>query len=104
MWDAIKSDQNNFVKSDDEGVAKVNNSTATRGYAYLMESSSLDYITARNCDLTGIGNPLDDTKGYGVAFPKSKTTEQPLHFDCSIKMLCVCRSFGGLYFLHTSAL
>lgn len=71
MWDAIKADPNNFVHSHEEGVAKVKESTGTKGYAYLMESITLEYITSRDCNVIGIGNPLD-TKGYGVAFPKSK--------------------------------
>lgn len=31
-----------------------------------MESSTLEYITAQNCNLTKIGSNLD-SKGYGVA-------------------------------------
>ncbi|XP_055338016.1 glutamate receptor ionotropic, kainate 2-like isoform X2 [Paramacrobiotus metropolitanus] len=71
MWDAIKADpKNNLVQSHDEGIAKVKKPEGMKGYAYLMESITLDYITSRDCNLTGIGNPLD-TKGYGVAFPKN---------------------------------
>lgn len=43
----------------------------TKNYAYLMESSSIEYIIERNCDVTQLGNPLDD-KGYGIAMRKSK--------------------------------
>ena len=35
-------------------------------YAFLMESSTLEYITAQNCNLTKIGGNLD-SKGYGLA-------------------------------------
>lgn len=37
-------------------------------YAYLMESTMLDYIVQRDCNLTQIGGLLD-TKGYGIATP-----------------------------------
>lgn len=46
----------------------------TRNYAYLMESSSIEYLIERNCDVTQVGNPLDD-KGYGIAMRKSKVYE-----------------------------
>lgn len=40
-------------------------------YAFLMESSSIEYIIERNCDVTQIGGLLDD-KGYGIAMRKSE--------------------------------
>lgn len=40
-------------------------------YAFLMESSSIEYVIERNCDVTQIGGLLDD-KGYGIAMKKSK--------------------------------
>lgn len=40
-------------------------------YAFLMESSSIEYVIERNCDVTQIGGQLDD-KGYGIAMKKSK--------------------------------
>lgn len=39
-------------------------------YAFLMESSSIEYISQRFCDLTQIGGELDN-KGYGIAMRKS---------------------------------
>lgn len=42
----------------------------TDNYAYLMESSSIEYIIERHCDVTQIGEPLDE-KGYGIAMRKS---------------------------------
>lgn len=42
----------------------------TRNYAFLMESSSIEYIIERNCNVTQIGSPLDE-KGYGIAMRKS---------------------------------
>lgn len=40
-------------------------------YAFLMESTSIEYVIERNCELTQIGNMLD-SKGYGIALPPSK--------------------------------
>lgn len=41
-------------------------------YAFLMESTSIEYITERECDVTQVGGLLDD-KGYGIAMRKSNT-------------------------------
>lgn len=43
----------------------------SKDYAFLMESSSIEYVIERNCDVTQIGGLLDD-KGYGIAMKKSK--------------------------------
>ena len=37
-------------------------------YAYLMESTSIEYIVERECDLYQVGALLD-SKGYGIATP-----------------------------------
>lgn len=55
-----------MVSTNEEGVNKV----LTDNYAYLMESTSIEYHAARNCNLTRIGGLLDE-KGYGIAMPKS---------------------------------
>ncbi|XP_076034612.1 glutamate receptor ionotropic, kainate 2-like isoform X3 [Oratosquilla oratoria] len=55
-----------YSKSNEMGVERV-----LRGdgmYAYLMESSSIEYITERHCDLTQVGGLLD-SKSYGIALP-----------------------------------
>lgn len=41
-----------------------------KNYAFLMESSSIQYIQQRECNLTQIGGLLD-AKGYGIAMRKS---------------------------------
>lgn len=40
-------------------------------YAFLMESTSIEYVIERNCELTQIGGMLD-SKGYGIAMRQSK--------------------------------
>ncbi|CAD7001786.1 unnamed protein product [Ceratitis capitata] len=54
-----------FTTTYEEGIKRVNQGN----YAFLMESTMLDYIVQRDCNLTQIGGLLD-TKGYGIATPK----------------------------------
>lgn len=57
-----------FVDSNEDGIQRVKQSN--RGYAFLMESATIDYITQRECNLTRIGNWLD-SKAYGIGMPMS---------------------------------
>lgn len=67
MWAAMESARPSvFTKSNDEGKDRV--SKEKGGYAFFMESTTLEYIVERNCDLTQIGGLLD-SKGYGIAMP-----------------------------------
>lgn len=59
-----------FEKDNKDGVKRVL-TTKNQLYAFLMESSSLEYEVERNCDLKRVGNRLD-SKGYGIAMPVSK--------------------------------
>lgn len=52
---------------NDIGVARAND--PDNNYAFLMESSTIEYVIERNCDVTQIGGLLDD-KGYGIAMKK----------------------------------
>lgn len=58
-----------FTKSNDEGEERVVKGDGK--YAFLMESTAIEYIIQRNCNLTQIGGLLD-SKGYGIAMPVSK--------------------------------
>ncbi|XP_035300143.1 glutamate receptor ionotropic, kainate 1 isoform X7 [Cricetulus griseus] len=65
MWAFMSSrEQSALVKNNDEGIQRV----LTTDYALLMESTSIEYVTQRNCNLTQIGG-LIDSKGYGVGTP-----------------------------------
>ncbi|XP_031600166.2 glutamate receptor ionotropic, kainate 5 isoform X1 [Oreochromis aureus] len=65
MWNYMNSKQPSvFVKSTEEGIARVLNSK----YAFLMESTMNEYHRGLNCNLTQIGGLLD-TKGYGIGMP-----------------------------------
>lgn len=56
-----------LVPQNIDGVQKV----LDDNYAFLMESTSIEYQLARLCNLTQIGGLLDE-KGYGIAMRKSK--------------------------------
>ncbi|XP_014032852.1 glutamate receptor ionotropic, kainate 5 isoform X4 [Salmo salar] len=65
MWNYMHSKQPSvFVKSTEEGIARVVNSK----YAFLLESTMNKYHRRLNCNLTQIGGLLD-TKGYGIGMP-----------------------------------
>lgn len=68
MWAFMSSRKNTaLVKNNKEGITRV----LTTDYAMLMESTSIEYISQRNCNLTQIGG-LIDSKGYGVGTPIGK--------------------------------
>ena len=54
-----------FVPTYKEGVERV----LGGNFAFLCESSMLDWLVQRDCNLTQIGG-LVDNKGYGIATPK----------------------------------
>ncbi|KAL8560807.1 hypothetical protein ACOMHN_064092 [Nucella lapillus] len=67
MWNYMTTQediQDIFVANNNEGATRVKNG----GYAYLAESTAVEYAVARDCDLTNIGGNLD-SKGYGIATP-----------------------------------
>lgn len=39
-------------------------------YAFFMESTTIEYVIERHCNLTQVGGALDE-KGYGIAMQKS---------------------------------
>lgn len=54
-----------LTNSPTEGVKRA----VEEKYAFLMESSQIEYETERECSLTQIGKPIDD-KGYAIAMKK----------------------------------
>ncbi|XP_028858328.1 glutamate receptor ionotropic, kainate 2-like isoform X1 [Denticeps clupeoides] len=62
MWEFMNSRrQSVLVKSVEEGIQRV----LTSDYAFLMESTTIEFVTQRNCNLTQVGG-LMDSKAYGV--------------------------------------
>ncbi len=60
----MSSNPNVFVKSTEEGISRIKEG----GYAYLVESTTNDYVRARDCELMQVGGLLD-SKGYGIGTP-----------------------------------
>ena len=58
-----------FVNGNTDGVARVKKDNGF--YAFLMESTSIEYQVERNCDTIQIGGLLD-SKGYGIALPPGR--------------------------------
>lgn len=65
-------DHKTYVRSNEEGKDRVEQGN----FAYFMESTSIEYITERNCNLTQIGSPLD-SKNYGIATRKISNYKKP---------------------------
>lgn len=69
MWSFMESARPSvFGASNTEGVERVVRGKGS--YAFLMESTSIEYVIERNCELTQVGGLLD-SKGYGIAMPPS---------------------------------
>ncbi|XP_039445715.1 glutamate receptor ionotropic, kainate 2 isoform X2 [Culex pipiens pallens] len=66
MYEYMMQNPELLTSSNPEGL----NRAKTENYAFLMESSSIEYIVERECDVTQIGGLLDD-KGYGIAMRKN---------------------------------
>lgn len=71
MWRFMENKKPSvFVPTYEEGIQRV----LQGDYAFLMESTMLDYIVQRDCNLTQIGGLLD-SKGYGIATPMGEMHE-----------------------------
>ncbi|XP_022240427.1 glutamate receptor 1-like isoform X1 [Limulus polyphemus] len=67
MWEFMNSRKHVFTSSYDEGIKRVRESKGK--YAFLLESTTNDYINERQpCDTMKVGRNLD-AKGFGVATP-----------------------------------
>ncbi|XP_046399579.1 glutamate receptor ionotropic, kainate 2-like [Ischnura elegans] len=75
MWDFMINNPDVFTSSNDEGVNRVKNSNGK--YAFLMESTSIEYVVERECDVSQVGGLLD-AKGYGIAMRKDSSYRNAL--------------------------
>ncbi|XP_066262906.1 glutamate receptor ionotropic, kainate 2-like [Euwallacea similis] len=74
----LKLHPEEMTTENDEGVRRVE----TENYAYLMESTTIEYMIQRHCSLAQVGGLLDD-KGYGIAMKK----ESPYRKDLSTEVI-----------------
>lgn len=83
MWHYMKTKEPAvFVKNARDGVEKV----LAGNYAYLMESTSIEYEVQQNCDLMQVGGLLD-SKGFGVATPMGKSKFAPFLYKRCVFIL-----------------
>lgn len=68
MYENMMANPAVLVKTNDEGEKRVLSGKSK--YAFLMESTTIEYKLKRNCDLKKVGEELD-TKDYGIAMPAS---------------------------------
>lgn len=88
MWSFMESARPSvFTNGNLEGVDRV--TKAKGSYAFLMESTSIEYVIERNCELTQIGGMLD-SKGYGIAMRQSMKICHFLHFSELLWRKAIC--------------
>lgn len=63
----MQENQDVLTPNNEIGVERV----MKEDYAFLMESTSIEYEVERKCDLAQIGSLLD-SKGYGIVMKKSE--------------------------------
>ncbi|XP_060072907.1 glutamate receptor ionotropic, kainate 2-like [Ylistrum balloti] len=79
MWNSMNNKEPRvFTNSMEEGIRR----TMDENYAFFMESTSIEYITQRNCKLMQIGGLLD-SKGFGIGTPM----DSPLRDRLSMAIL-----------------
>ncbi|XP_011060752.1 PREDICTED: glutamate receptor ionotropic, kainate 2-like [Acromyrmex echinatior] len=66
-----------FTSTIEEGINRVLNSK--RQYAFLMESTTIEYNTERKCDIIKIGNVLGN-RGYGIAMPRNSPYKTHINY------------------------
>ena len=69
----MSSNPDVFVSKNQEGIDRVKN----EAYAFLMESTSIEYTVQRECNLIQIGGLLDN-KGFGIGMPEGEENAQIL--------------------------
>lgn len=79
MFNYMQQHPEFLTKDNDEGLRRAIN----ENYAYLMESSSIQYMIERNCEVTQIGDLLDD-KNYGIGMRKGKRNINQMRDDSII--------------------
>ena len=69
MWQYMEQNSDVWSANNQEGQERVLNSDGQ--YAFMMESTVVDYVVERQCELTQVGGLLDN-KGYGIGLPPSE--------------------------------
>lgn len=80
-----------FTKTNFEGINRVKEGQGT--YAFLMESTTIEYYVERECEIAQIGTLLD-CKGYGMALPPGSLWKDKINVA-----LTKLREDGRLHYL-----
>ncbi|XP_050679068.1 glutamate receptor ionotropic, kainate 3-like isoform X2 [Leptidea sinapis] len=75
MYLYMESHPELMTQTNDIGLERVKSDKEK--YAFLMESTSIEYMVERNCDVAQVGGLLD-SKGYGIAMKKNSPYRQPM--------------------------
>lgn len=67
MYKVMMANPSVLVYENDEGLRRAQ----SENYAYLMESTSLQYYTERFCNVTQVGDLIDD-RNYAIGMRKGK--------------------------------
>ncbi|KPM09535.1 kainate-selective ionotropic glutamate receptor-like protein 3 [Sarcoptes scabiei] len=73
MYNTMEANPEVYINKITDAIERVRKG----GYAYLAESSTIEYLIQRRCDLIQIGNWLDN-KGYGIATPPDSPYRTPI--------------------------
>jgi len=65
MYKTMMKNSEVLASTNEQGLSWVKRG----GYAFFMESTSIEYITERDCEVSRVGDLLD-SKGYGIAMRK----------------------------------
>jgi len=74
IWAKMEK-EDSMTRSNLEGVEKVLEEQG--GFAHIMETTSLDYVVARNCDLIKVGETFSP-RTYGLAIPQGSPYREEL--------------------------
>ena len=94
-----------MVTSNKDGIDKVIMEQGS--YAFFMESTTIEYVIERHCNLQQIGGLLD-SKSYGIAVQQGKKKfsgqlfiSQNSFFSFRIGLKQICSNFKDSFFLRS---
>ena len=70
-----------LVPNSKAGIEKVLN----ENYAFFAESTTIDYVVQRNCELTQVGGWLNSI-GYGIALPEGNVFGTYMYLKSSLSL------------------
>lgn len=67
MFAVLQANPDLMVHDNDKGLERVKEG----GYAYFMESTSLEYFLERECEVAQVGDLIDE-RNHAIGMPKSE--------------------------------